>query len=99
MKRLRNEDAPHVEELLDEALEESFPASDPAELTLPHEERGPARVARPASAKGPGKPHDEALLDEALDESFPASDPVAVSPAREVRKRPARATAARRRKH
>lgn len=99
MKRFRKEDAPHVEELLDEALEESFPASDPAEVTLPLEERGPARSAKPVAAKAAGKSHDEALLDEALDESFPASDPVAVSPAREVRKRPMHADAAGRKKH
>lgn len=66
------EDIGDQEERLDEALEESFPASDPpaaAHITG-------AEVSGTKSARETA--HDQAesdLLDEALDESFPASDP------------------------
>jgi hypothetical protein len=33
----KTSDRKHVEDILDEALEESFPASDPASPTRPHE--------------------------------------------------------------
>lgn len=55
------------EALLDDAIELSFPASDPV-AELPQ-----AQV--PAGARD----SQEALLDEAIELTFPASDPIAVS--------------------
>ncbi|MFS8035980.1 hypothetical protein ACI7BZ_03275 [Xanthobacter sp. AM11] len=73
--------AAQTERRLDEALEESFPASDPPAIT-----RDPVPVsAAPAegaeSARAAAcerKAHASETLDEALDESFPASDPPAI---------------------
>jgi hypothetical protein len=68
---------------LDSALEESFPASDPASVSLAR----PEPAAEPAGQRdnpGGGKekkasrPSEDAL-DKGLEESFPASDPVSVS--------------------
>lgn len=64
----------HEERLLDEALEETFPASDPiTELPVKSPEG-----AEPLSAEEEERLHEEHLLDEALEETFPASDPIAV---------------------
>ncbi|HWL28354.1 MAG TPA: hypothetical protein VNQ97_05555 [Burkholderiaceae bacterium] len=82
------------EEALDNALEESFPASDPVSVTTDK----PAPDKRPASdtpqpgnqhsdeansgRKKPGDQHSaehkEQTLDEGVEESFPASDPVSI---------------------
>ena len=57
--------------LLDEAIELSFPASDPtAEL--------PASAVSEKMAQCSDE--DEGLLDEAIELTFPASDPIAVTP-------------------
>ncbi len=60
---------------LDEALAESFPASDPPAFSQPD---GIAARHDPADAPGDSAGR-EAALDEALAESFPASDPPAFS--------------------
>lgn len=60
----------HQQSLLDEAVEESFPASDP-----------PAVPADTQQAHGAEEEDcEEQLLDEAVELTFPASDPIAVSP-------------------
>jgi transposase len=65
----------HVEELTDEAIEESFPASDPPALSA-------VELAERVSNE-----LLEQLLDEALRETFPASDPIAVSASVLIRSR------------
>ena len=62
----------HEEALLDEAIELSFPASDPI---------GELPVATTRSGC-----HDceEMMLDEAIELSFPASDPIAITPRHRV---------------
>ncbi|MFG1378128.1 hypothetical protein [Xanthobacter autotrophicus] len=72
-----------TEARLDEALEESFPASDPPAVSRPDpapkqhpEPSGPDEAARAAGCEH--KAHDSRTLDEALDETFPASDPPAI---------------------
>lgn len=73
----------HTDKKLDQALEDSFPASDPPAASGPRGITG-AEVA-PAPAKSvPTETETEAecqaesdALDEALAESFPASDPPA----------------------
>lgn len=57
----------HDEELLDDALGATFPASDPV-AEMPHD-------SEPSKQE---KAKDE-LLDTALDLSFPASDPISVT--------------------
>lgn len=60
------ESASHEEHLLDKALDDTFPASDPvAEV--------PADTNMPADEQA-----QESLLDTALEMSFPASDPISV---------------------
>lgn len=61
--------APHThgEELLDDALEATFPASDPV-----------AEIATDSEPTQQEKAKD-VLLDKALDLSFPASDPISVT--------------------
>ena len=70
-----------TEARLDEALEESFPASDPPAVSRPD----PAPASRPSAQEEAAriagcehKAHDSSTLDEALDETFPASDPPAI---------------------
>ncbi|MDI4664245.1 hypothetical protein K9U40_07850 [Xanthobacter autotrophicus] len=66
-----------VDDRLDEALEESFPASDPPAISRPRPASAPVdEAARAAACEH--KAHDSGTLDEALDESFPASDPPAI---------------------
>lgn len=61
----------HQESLLDNALDDTFPASDPvAEVPLATEKSGIKRVQQTAK---------EELLDVGIEMSFPASDPVSVS--------------------
>lgn len=57
----------HNEALLDHALMETFPASDPIAETPRLVEVSPARKAK------------QALLDEGIEMTFPASDPVSVT--------------------
>ncbi|HEX2531332.1 MAG TPA: hypothetical protein VHK70_07650 [Burkholderiaceae bacterium] len=71
-RKIASEDAEQREEsILDEAIELSFPASDPP-------------VERPVSARTRGaaacEDDEELLLDEAIELTFPASDPIALSP-------------------
>ena len=64
------------EEALDEALTESFPASDPPAPARPHRHSAAEEEAR---RKGCDYKADVSeTLDEALDETFPASDPPAI---------------------
>lgn len=63
--------AQREEFLLDEAIEQSFPASDPtAELPA---SAVPEKMTQPSD-------EDEMLLDDAIELTFPASDPIAVTP-------------------
>jgi hypothetical protein len=76
-----------LDQRLDEALEESFPASDPPSLTrAPKSEGDPAADAREESAREESareRKHLSEKLDEALEETFPASDtPSLVQPGR-----------------
>src|SRR5690606_30041563 len=57
----------HNEALLDHALMETFPASDPIAETPRLAEASPERKAK------------QALLDEGIEMTFPASDPVSVT--------------------
>ncbi|MNR79372.1 hypothetical protein D3C72_100790 [compost metagenome] len=57
----------HEEELLDEALDQTFPASDPV-AEIPAD----STPSEQEQAK-------DVLLDEALDQTFPASDPISVT--------------------
>lgn len=57
----RDEDT--VERDLDEALEETFPASDPVSID---------------TGKPPPPPKHDKPLDKGLEETFPASDPVSI---------------------
>jgi hypothetical protein len=68
VSRPASEASKHREHLRDEALEETFPASDPAS-------ESPVEFADELSED---ERHEECLLDEALEETFPASDPIAV---------------------
>lgn len=66
----------HQEALLDEAIEESFPASDPiAEHPEP-----------PSSQRHSAAPSDEEeeSLDDAIEMTFPASDPIAIPSSEEL---------------
>ncbi|MGE4371472.1 MAG: hypothetical protein AB7E29_01020 [Xanthobacter sp.] len=66
-------------QMLDEELDQSFPASDPPSMVrAPHNLcADPAQEERERAAEARELAHESALLDEALDESFPASDPPA----------------------
>ncbi len=82
------------EEALDNALEESFPASDPVSVSTDKAapdhgasaDRPQPGTQRPDEARSaqrkPGEPnpaeHKEQVLDEGVEESFPASDPVSI---------------------
>ncbi len=57
----------HDEQVLDGALEDTFPASDPVAELESHAGLGAGEMVR------------EALLDDALEFTFPASDPLSVS--------------------
>jgi hypothetical protein len=69
------ETAKREEELLDTALESTFPASDPiaeTEAKTTPEQQAILEVEEEIVA------HEEFLLDEALEMTFPASDPIAI---------------------
>lgn len=70
-----NGETAHEESLLDEALEETFPASDPIELQAEQKRAAQKEAGR---AQEDAAEHEERLLDEALEETFPASDPIAI---------------------
>lgn len=57
----------HDEQLLDDALKDTFPASDPIAEPSPQEGFSARRMAK------------EVLLDEGIEMTFPASDPVSVA--------------------
>lgn len=57
----------HEDELLDTALEQTFPASDPISELVADTPPKPKEIAK------------ETLLDEANEMTFPASDPISVS--------------------
>jgi len=65
----------HQEDILDEAIEETFPASDPI---------SPDSGKDPVGKKKAGQEDaQEEELDDALEDTFPASDPVSISVPRE----------------
>ncbi len=68
---------PSPDEVLDQAVALTFPASDPIAIDVAYE-RGKAAEARAAPEKA---------LDDAAEMTFPASDPVAVNVAYERRER------------
>jgi hypothetical protein len=71
----RGDAATHEEELLDTALESTFPASDPIAET--EVKRTPEQEAK-LQVEEEIVEHEEFLLDEALEMTFPASDPIAI---------------------
>lgn len=78
----RQDNPRNDEPALDSALEDSFPASDPAAVTPGRrypvaEPGGPQGDAGRKGGKKPPPPSENAL-DEGLEESFPASDPVSI---------------------
>jgi len=64
----------HEEQLLDQAVEQTFPASDPIAGVGLFTESAVAKQTIPSEDK------DESLLDGAIELTFPASDPIAVTP-------------------
>lgn len=65
------QDPEHKEDILDEALEETFPASDPI---------SPDSGKDPVGKKMAGQEDaQEEELDDALEDTFPASDPVSIT--------------------
>lgn len=66
----------HEEALLDEAVEETFPASDPV-AELPHRHS----IDQHGSAS---TDEEEELLDDAIEMTFPASDPIAIPSSEEL---------------
>jgi hypothetical protein len=63
-----------IEHRLDDALDDTFPASDPVQLTGRRARRDTgARPPRPSAAGG-----EQGRLDEGLEETFPASDPMSI---------------------
>lgn len=65
----------HEEALLDEAVDESFPASDPvAEMPATHG----------SQQYGAGSDEEEDSLDQAIEMTFPASDPIAIPSSEEM---------------
>ena len=65
------------EETLDEALEESFPASDPPARTEPTTSVGSKKDERGTQSTPTTTTAADRKLDEALAQTFPASDPPA----------------------
>jgi len=63
----------HEERMLDEALEDTFPASDPV---AEHPVEG--KSCEETILEEEIIQHEEYLLDEALEMTFPASDPIAI---------------------
>jgi hypothetical protein len=70
-----SEGSKHEERLLDKALEDTFPASDPITEPVKCSEEEEVRLR----AEKKVMLHEECLLDEALELTFPASDPIAIS--------------------
>lgn len=65
----------HKEKVLDEAIEETFPASDPI---------SPDSGKDPVGKKKAGQEDaQEEELDDALEDTFPASDPVSITAPKE----------------
>lgn len=68
----------HEEKELDQALEDSFPASDPPAMTSPSSITGPEVASHPTDREpdspAKSKVEEEKELDEELEQSFPASD-------------------------
>lgn len=71
----------HEEQLLDTALEATFPASDPIAETPPKPQQEAETMMEEEVVE-----HEEFLLDEALEMTFPASDPIAVPDLRTLSK-------------
>jgi hypothetical protein len=65
------QDQEHREDILDEAIEETFPASDPISP-----DSGKDPVGKKKAGQEDGQQEE---LDDALEDTFPASDPVAIS--------------------
>lgn len=66
----------HNEDLLDEAVEDTFPASDPI-AELPHSHS----TEHHSTAQSD---EEEELLDDAIEMTFPASDPIAIPSTEEL---------------
>lgn len=62
-----------IELRLDDALDDTFPASDPVQLAGRRAGHDAGRSAPPVAAGG-----EQGRLDEGLEETFPASDPVSI---------------------
>ena len=75
-RKLRSDNlGEHTEALLDEAVDESFPASDPvAEMPCTHG----------SQQYGAGSDEEEESLDHAIEMTFPASDPIAIPSSEEL---------------
>ncbi len=72
MSRTSSSDPDAVRKRQEEAVKDTFPASDPVPASGNKVDRGPGK--NPAR-----EDQEQADLDEALDESFPASDPPSLS--------------------
>lgn len=70
-RNLSAKNSQHDEAVLDEAIEETFPASDPVAAKISEKNKARPQVA--------GEDSDEELVDESIELTFPASDPPAVA--------------------
>ncbi|GGB32883.1 hypothetical protein GCM10011505_12910 [Tistrella bauzanensis] len=72
---MREDETARKASQLDEAIDDSFPASDPPAVTRPHKST-PANQRPPEDeAEAADDAHIDERLDEGVEESFPASDP------------------------